>query len=192
MSERLPPIVGLTGATCGDRRLTAAVAAILAGADELPGGIDLLDYCGFDEGIRAARFRSQVTGPARDALAAIEASRGLVLGVPVERGTVPGLFKHLLDLADPDRLRGKPAILVVHRHAADDPAPLRRQVEFLSESFGLELLQEVLLIERGQFASDGRLAQETGRLLARAGRTLALAAPGRFGETVDAGSAIRP
>lgn len=190
MSERIPSIVGLTGATCADRRLTAAVNAVLAGADELPGGTTLLDYCGFDDGIRAARFRSQIDGPARRALDVLEAARGLVLGVPMERGSIPGLFKHLFDLADPERLRNKPALLIVHRHAGDDDVSIRRQVEFLADTFGLEPVQDTLLIGRNQFSSDGLIASEPARLLARAGRTLALAASAGFGASPGIGGRI--
>ena len=45
----------------------------------------------------------------------------LVIGSPVYKGSYAGLFKHLIDLIDPEALRGKPVLLTAtgggHRHA---------------------------------------------------------------------------
>ncbi len=190
MSERVPPIVGLTGATSADRRLTAAVQTVLAAADALPGGVALLDYCSFDTGIRSARFRSQVEGSARDALAALESARALVLGVPVERGSVPGLFKHLLDLADPEPLRHKPTLIVVHGHPGDDENSVRQQVEFLCGAFGLDPIHEPIVVARRHFTTDGQLLPDAAKWLARAGRTLALTSSARVDRPVDVEPAV--
>lgn len=193
MAERSFQIVGLTGDPSGDRRLDAAVRAALAGVEEIARGATLLDYADVGDAIRAARFRSQLTGLARSRLEALEAAPGLVVGVPIERGTVPGQFKHLFDLADPEQLRGKPSVVLVHRHARDDATAVRRHVEFLVESFGLDLVHEIVLVDRSQFASDGRLSQENARLLARAGRILALAVASGPGDgREDALGAYRP
>jgi FMN reductase len=45
----------------------------------------------------------------------------LILGVPVYKGSYPGLFKHVFDLIDPEALRSKPVLLTAtgggERHA---------------------------------------------------------------------------
>ncbi|WP_149357339.1 FMN reductase [Comamonas testosteroni] len=48
---------------------------------------------------------------ALNALASIEQADFLIVGSPVYRGGLPGLFKHLFDLVDMQSLTGKPVLL---------------------------------------------------------------------------------
>lgn len=68
----------------------------------------------------AGRLDELAPGPAA-IVARLLAADALVLGVPVYKGSYPGLFKHLFDLINPEALRGKPVLLVAtgggERHA---------------------------------------------------------------------------
>lgn len=69
---------------------------------------------------QAERIEDLAPLPARIVQALISAD-ALILGVPVYKGSYPGLFKHLFDLIDPEALRGKPVLLIAtgggDRHA---------------------------------------------------------------------------
>lgn len=61
--------------------------------------------------VGSALYPQQLPARAREAVAAIEAAEFLIVGSPVYRGSVPGLFKHLLDLIGMESLVGKPVLL---------------------------------------------------------------------------------
>ena len=67
--------------------------------------VDLVPYIG------AATSKEDLNSIALQALQRIERADFLIVGAPVFRGSVPGLFKHLFDLIDLDALTGKPVLL---------------------------------------------------------------------------------
>jgi FMN reductase len=71
--------------------------------------------------IGAVLSREQLPAHAEEALRTIEQADVLLVGAPVFRGSLPGLFKHLFDLLGIDALVGKPVLLAAtggsQRHA---------------------------------------------------------------------------
>jgi len=70
--------------------------------------IDLADLA---PSIGTALSRDALDPIATHALRQIESADLLIVGAPVFRGSMPGLFKHLFDLIDMDALAGKPVLL---------------------------------------------------------------------------------
>ncbi|THU02566.1 FMN reductase [Lampropedia puyangensis] len=73
--------------------------------------VEVIDLVDLIEDIGGTLYRSQLSTKALHALEAIEAAEFLVVGSPVFRGSVPGLFKHLFDLVELNALEGKPVLL---------------------------------------------------------------------------------
>lgn len=80
--------------------------------------IDLVDLV---QEIGVCLWRDKLPAHALHALQAIESADFLILGSPVFRGSMPGLFKHLFDLIDSPAMLGKPVLLAAtggsQRHA---------------------------------------------------------------------------
>lgn len=95
-----------------------AVAAAASRFDAIGAVFDLSD---FGPSFPLARRASDLEGPGRAALEVILSADALVVGSPVYKGSYTGLFKHLIDLIDPEALRGKPVLLTAtgggDRHA---------------------------------------------------------------------------
>ncbi|QPB22972.1 MULTISPECIES: FMN reductase [Rhizobium] len=68
-----------------------------------------------------ALWRKDLDDQARGVIDAIVSADVLIVGSPTYKGSYPGLFKHLIDLIDPDELRAKPIIITAtgggDRHA---------------------------------------------------------------------------
>ncbi len=81
----------------------------------------VFDLADFGPSFPLARRASDLEGPAKAALEVILSADALVVGSPVYKGSYTGLFKHLIDLIDPEALRGKPVLLTAtgggDRHA---------------------------------------------------------------------------
>lgn len=80
--------------------------------------IDLVDEV---PDIGACVWRDHLPERALQTLQRIEQADFLIVGAPVFRGSVPGLFKHLFDLIDTPAMAGKPVLLAAtggsQRHA---------------------------------------------------------------------------
>ncbi|MFZ7337434.1 NAD(P)H-dependent oxidoreductase [Comamonas jiangduensis] len=80
--------------------------------------IDLVDLV---QDIGVHLWRDKLPATALHALQTIEGADFLILGSPVFRGSMPGLFKHLFDLIDSPAMLGKPVLLAAtggsQRHA---------------------------------------------------------------------------
>lgn len=68
-----------------------------------------------------ALWRNELDDQAKRILDDIVAADAIVIGSPTYKGSYPGLFKHLIDLIDPNELRSKPIIITAtgggDRHA---------------------------------------------------------------------------
>jgi len=65
--------------------------------------------------------QEELDNTARAIIEQISAASALIIGVPVYKGSYPGLFKHFIDLIEPAQLEAKPVILAASgggdRHA---------------------------------------------------------------------------
>ena len=93
--------------------------------------VDLVDLF---EDIGRCLWREQLPERAMRALQAIETADFLIVGAPVFRGSVPGLFKHLFDLLDTPAMANKPVLLAAtggsQRHALVIEHQLRPLLSF--------------------------------------------------------------
>lgn len=84
---------------------------------------------------------------------AIESADALVAGSPVYKGAYTGLFKHVFDLVEPDRLAGKPVAIAATgggpRHALVVEHALRPLFGFFT----------ALTVPTAVYAADGELAR---------------------------------
>ncbi|MDH5858826.1 FMN reductase [Lampropedia aestuarii] len=80
-------------------------------AEELALDVEVIDLVDLIEDIGPTLYRSNLSAKSVQALETIESAEFLVVGAPVFRGSVPGLFKHLFDLVELQALDGKPVML---------------------------------------------------------------------------------
>lgn len=150
-------IVGIAGSLCGDPKLTHAVNRLTrAAGEEADAIVEVVDYCAIDAAVRSARFRTELDKDTRQALSLVEEADALVIGVPFERGSIPGAFKHLFDLSDPGALAAKPVVLV-----ARDPGPeadaFRRHLAVFLDGLRVVPIGAPLLVERDAVSRGGAL-----------------------------------
>jgi FMN reductase len=166
-------IVGFVGSTSrpSKTRLLVEQAAneVAASFGSRADVFDLVD-AGRDFG--AAFSRAELSGTARDRLLAIENADALVVGSPVYKGSYTGLFKHVFDLVEPERLLGKPVLLIAtgggHRHAL----VVEHQLRPLFGFFGALTVPTAIYAAPVDFAEDGsvkpnvaaRLREAVGQL----------------------------
>lgn len=154
-------IVGIAGSLCGDPKLSHAVNRLtrVAGS-EADAVVEVIDYCAIDAAVRSARFRTELHGVTRQALALVEDADALVIGVPFERGSIPGAFKHLFDLSDPGALRGKPVVLVARDPGPAEADAFRRHLAVFLDGLHVVPIGDPLLVERDAVSRGG--AMDTG------------------------------
>jgi FMN reductase len=109
----------------------------------------IFDLHEIDESLRAARFRSELAGPARRAMQCCEAADGFIMGIPSLRrgGSYPGLFKHFFDLADVDCMEGKP-VLIFASGIDVEPRRIKVQLRLLFRSVNLAPVPRIVYSER--------------------------------------------
>lgn len=133
--------------------------------------IDLVDLVPF---IGTAMSKDNLNTVAKQALQRIENADFLIVGAPVFRGSVPGLFKHLFDLIDMDALAGKPVLLAATGGSALHGLVIDHQLRTLFGFF------HALSLPAGIYATsaeiqDGKIVSET--LAKRLELVASLAAP---------------
>ncbi|WP_181703139.1 NADPH-dependent FMN reductase [Chthonobacter albigriseus] len=149
-------IVGIAGSICGDARLFHAVERLArASGEEADAAVEIVDYCSVNGGVRSARFRTELDDSTHQFLSAIESADALVIGIPFERGSIPGVFKHLFDLADPDALAGKPVLTVARSPADAQLSAFHRHVSLFLESIGAKTVEPTLLFDKDEVGRDG-------------------------------------
>jgi FMN reductase len=111
---------------------------------------DLLDA---GPALAGALNRAALPLPAARLVDAIESADALVAGSPVYKGAYTGLFKHVFDLVEPDRLAGKPVAIAATgggpRHALVVEHALRPLFGFFT----------ALSVPTAVYATDGELAR---------------------------------
>lgn len=133
--------------------------------------IDLVDLAPF---IGTALSRETLAPSAAHALRQIEQADFLIVGAPVFRGSVPGLFKHLFDLIDMHALTGTPVLLAATGGSARHGLVIDHQLRTLFGFF------HALSLPAGIYATseeiqNGKIASEA--LTARLDLVASLASP---------------
>ncbi|MCT8330798.1 FMN reductase [Albidovulum sediminis] len=115
-------IIGLSGNLDRPSKTHALVQSAVATAVsrfEAVGAV--FDLADFGPSLGTARRVDDLAPTARSALDVILGADALVVASPVYKGSYTGLFKHLLDLVEPQALAGKPVLLAASgggdRHA---------------------------------------------------------------------------
>jgi FMN reductase len=86
-----------------------------------PVDIRIIEFADIAVDVGSALSRPSLSAKAEDALQAVEGADVLIVGSPVFRGSLPGLFKHFFDLVHIDALIDTPVLFAVtggsDRHA---------------------------------------------------------------------------
>lgn len=148
--------VGLSGALEPRSRLSAAVGVATSLA--VPSGPrTVIDFSSLEPAVRAAPHRTRLSERAMVALLAVEAAPGLIMGLPTRSGTIDGLFKHFLDLADPDALRAKPVLVLIDRPTVEGSALVEISIRLTLEILGLRVV-DFVPVGRHEIARDGEIS----------------------------------
>lgn len=115
-------LVGLSGNFTSPSKTRVLVRTALDLAQHrLDSQSTLLTIEDFGASLGQARKLSDLSEEAQQKVAQIVAADALVVATPIYKGSYPGLFKHLIDLIDPDALLHKPVLLAAtgggDRHA---------------------------------------------------------------------------
>lgn len=115
-------IIGLSGNLDRPSKTRALVqTAVASAASRFEAVGAVYDLADFGPSLGIARRADDLAPTARSALAVILAADALIVASPVYKGSYTGLFKHLIDLIDPQALLGKPVLLAAtgggDRHA---------------------------------------------------------------------------
>jgi FMN reductase len=115
-------IIGLSGNLDRPSKTRALVqTAVAAAASRYEALGAVYDLADFGPSLGTARRVADLAPPARSVLDVILAADALIVASPVYKGSYTGLFKHLIDLIDPQALLGKPVLLAAtgggDRHA---------------------------------------------------------------------------
>jgi FMN reductase len=176
MSRNLPlRLVGLSGNFARPSRTRSLVEAAVTGAGTLWAvETEVLDLLDFQPSLGGAIRASDLSGGAAAAFERLITADALVIGSPTYKGTYTGLLKHLVDLIDPDALRGKPVLLVAtgggDRHALLIEHSLRPLLGFF----------EAQTLATGVYATDRDFTDgqpASAALLERLGRAVGQFAP---------------
>lgn len=133
--------------------------------------IDLVDLV---PSIGTALSKDDLNPVAQQALQRIEQADFLIVGAPVFRGSIPGLFKHLFDLIDMDALTGKPVLLAATGGSARHGLVIDHQLRTLFGFFHALGLPAGVYATSGEIL-DGKIVSET--LTARIELVASLSAP---------------
>lgn len=115
-------IIGLSGNLDRPSKTRALVqTAVATAASRFEAVGSVFDLADFGPSLGTARRVDDLGPAARSALEVILSADALVVASPTYKGSYTGLFKHLVDLIDPQALQGKPILLAAtgggDRHA---------------------------------------------------------------------------
>jgi FMN reductase len=115
-------LVGLAGSFSRPSKTHSLVKTIVDTAvDEYGLSSTVFDLQDVGPSLGSAQWRKDLDSQASRVIEDVVAADALVIGSPTYKGSYPGMFKHLIDLIDPQELRGKPIIITAtgggDRHA---------------------------------------------------------------------------
>lgn len=105
-------------------------------AEQHPLHVQYIDLVDLLPQVGAALTQEALPPKARQAVQAIEQADFLIVGTPVFRASLPGLFKHVFDLVDQHALQGTPVLLAATGGSARHALVLEHQLRPLFGFFG--------------------------------------------------------
>lgn len=164
-------IVGLSGNITAPSKTRSLVATTLdLVRDRLNATTQIFDINDFGDSLGQARRLDDLDAAARAKVEALAAADALVIATPIYKATYPGLFKHLIDLLDPQSLAGKPVLLAATGGGEKHALVVEHQLRPLLAFFEAQSLATALHASDKDF-SDGQLTGPA--TLARLGRAVA-------------------
>lgn len=174
MSRKLKTVIVNGGLNRPSRTRTLLDALQDRLSEEVPLDVEFVDLVDLIDDIGTQLWRDKLPERALKAIRSIEQAEFLIVGTPVFRGSLPGLFKHLFDLVDLQALDGKPVLLAATGGSARHSLVIDHQLRPLFGFF------QALTLPIGVYATpediqDGQVIG--GALLQRVELTVKLAAP---------------
>lgn len=105
-------------------------------AEQHPLHVQYIDLVDLLPQVGTALTQEALPPKARQAVQAIEQADFLIVGTPVFRASLPGLFKHVFDLVDQHALQGTPVLLAATGGSARHALVLEHQLRPLFGFFG--------------------------------------------------------
>lgn len=162
-------LIGLSGNIDRPSKTHALVrtaVALAASRFEAVGAV--YDLADFGPSLGAARRASDLAAPARSALEVILSADALVVASPVYKGSYTGLFKHLIDLIDPQALLGKPVLLAATGGGDRHALVIEHQLRPLFGFFEAQTLPTGVYAADRDFTDGQPTSAAVGERLARA------------------------
>lgn len=115
-------LVGFSGSYGRPSKTTALVEHIAErAASRYDLATSIYDLTDVGDALGLAKSQADLDVKAMTALTAVVEADLLVIGSPTYKGSYPGMFKHFIDLIEPEQLRGKPVLITAtgggERHA---------------------------------------------------------------------------
>lgn len=164
-------VVGLSGNITHPSKTKALVALTLElVAERLDAQTVVYEVADFGPGLDAARKPAELDPEARERFDRILAADALVVATPTYKGSYPGLFKHIIDLIDPQALIDKPVLIGATGGGEKHALVVEHQLRPLFGFFEAHTLPTAVHVSDKDFI-DGRVTNEL--TLARLGRAVA-------------------
>lgn len=152
MTIRIAGLVGSFGQSSRTRALVELVAK--TAVERFDGITAIYDLDDLQPGLAEARRLEDLAPLSRSILESVLSADVLVIGSPVYKGSYPGLFKHLIDLIEPEALRGKPVLLTATGGGERHALMIEHQLRPLFGFFEAATLPTGLYASAAEFAID--------------------------------------
>jgi FMN reductase len=113
--------------------------------------IEYFDIVDAGPGLGGSFRRDELPEAAARIIKAIEQADGLVIAVPVYKGSYPGLFKHLIDFVDPLALEKKPVALAATVGSPRHALVIEHQLRPLFGFFAAQTLPTGVVVADADF-----------------------------------------
>lgn len=151
-------IVGFSGSQGASSRTRALVdLAAARAAARFGASAATYDLADLQPSLGGAQHLKDLAPLPRAIVQSLMGADALIIGVPVYKGSYPGLFKHLFDLIDPAALTGKPILLTATGGGEKHALVIEHQLRPLFGCFEAASLPTGVYASAGDF-SDGLLA----------------------------------